>query len=475
MARAPDQDGAGPFAGSPNGRAEWSASSASSVSEAVAATCRLVARSVRRYKLLACTCFLAVAGLSLLALTLVPSRYRARATVLVQRPSVAVLLPNVPVGERQMTLARQVVLRHENLVELCRSTDFVERHERTLAPATRGMRRLAAWFGRREPDREKALQGAADAIAKRLDVWEDSTAGTVTMSFEWSNPGLAHDVVAAAVRSFLAAHEALDVDVLRESITALGRDEARLEQEVEQAARRVEERRRARLRALAAPARPPDLVVTEDEEVVRLEGELDRRRRSREELESLARRQVAELQGRLAQQLTVFGPQHPSVLATRRALDALERASPRIESLRAEERNLAAEIERRRADTGRRSTSAGGAEPSRLAFQRPDALVDVEASDRRVLLRELATVQERLEAARVELDTAQAAFKYRYVVVTPPEVPREPVRPRPLAVAFGGVIGGLAYALFACTLLESNRRTRRIRDQDASRPAGARP
>ena len=65
------------------------------------------------------------------------------------------------------------------------------------------------------------------------------------------------------------------------------------------------------------------------------------------------------------------------------------------------------------------------------------------------LLRQHANLLERIEAARVEMDTAQAAFKYRYSVVAPPLLPQKAVRPYELLAIVGGLLGGLAMAFFA--------------------------
>ncbi len=62
---------------------------------------------------------------------------------------------------------------------------------------------------------------------------------------------------------------------------------------------------------------------------------------------------------------------------------------------------------------------------------------------------------ERVNAAQLDLDSARAAFKYRYSVVWPAEVPRRPVSPNPLKI-FG--LGGflvLALALGAAVWRES--------------------
>ena len=54
----------------------------------------------------------------------------------------------------------------------------------------------------------------------------------------------------------------------------------------------------------------------------------------------------------------------------------------------------------------------------------------------------------------IELDTARAAFPYRYLVVEPPRVPERPVRPLEVPVTVAAVLYGLFLALFAATFSE---------------------
>jgi hypothetical protein len=51
--------------------------------------------------------------------------------------------------------------------------------------------------------------------------------------------------------------------------------------------------------------------------------------------------------------------------------------------------------------------------------------------------------------ARLELETARAAFKYRYSVITPPIYPQGPKRPYLLLRLLAGILGGTSLAIFA--------------------------
>jgi uncharacterized protein involved in exopolysaccharide biosynthesis len=60
----------------------------------------------------------------------------------------------------------------------------------------------------------------------------------------------------------------------------------------------------------------------------------------------------------------------------------------------------------------------------------------------------------RLDAARIELDTSRAAFKYRYSVVSPAQTPRNPVSPNVLLIMIAGLLGALFFAFFTGTALD---------------------
>jgi hypothetical protein len=60
-------------------------------------------------------------------------------------------------------------------------------------------------------------------------------------------------------------------------------------------------------------------------------------------------------------------------------------------------------------------------------------------------------MRDRIEAARIDLDIARAAFKYRYAVLAPPQVPRGPIKPRSPLVILAAAVAGLFLAAFATT------------------------
>ena len=54
----------------------------------------------------------------------------------------------------------------------------------------------------------------------------------------------------------------------------------------------------------------------------------------------------------------------------------------------------------------------------------------------------------RIDSARIELDTARAAFKYRYSIIRPAQVPKNAEKPNVPVSLVAGLVGGLILALF---------------------------
>jgi uncharacterized protein involved in exopolysaccharide biosynthesis len=62
-----------------------------------------------------------------------------------------------------------------------------------------------------------------------------------------------------------------------------------------------------------------------------------------------------------------------------------------------------------------------------------------------------------VEAAQIELDTARAAFKYRYNIIRPAQVPKRAEKPDVPLALLGGVLSGLLLALLVCLIKDSAR------------------
>jgi hypothetical protein len=166
---------------------------------------------------------------------------------------------------------------------------------------------------------------------------------------------------------------------------------------------------------------------------------------------------LTELRADLGQQLTVYAPQHPAVRSTRQSIEMLSAPSPQLEALRDENRDLAREVVRRGGVSGdpREAVALASELPPTIGvLDDDDPRVASERSQLRLAITQYVSVADRLDVARVELDTARADFEERYRAMATPKVPRRALRPDPLLVAVGAVVGGVVFAFFAAALVD---------------------
>ncbi|MGC3996235.1 MAG: hypothetical protein QM767_01345 [Anaeromyxobacter sp.] len=426
-----------------------------------------VLRSAKRHKLLFAGCVLAVVAAAAALAMVVPKQYQITASLLARRAPVMDVFSNPGVNRDWDAPARaagEVVMRRKNLVALCAKTNFVERHLASRSPMG-----LAREWVRNKVGRpltaEEILDGVVDGIEEKTWVTVGQE-GTVTIGFQWSNPQLAYDFVQAALESFLQARHEAEVSSVRETIAILEAHDARVQKEAVELAVRLEEKERALRprgggvrRALPDPAPAP--AAGADDELQRLEATLALKQRALVDFEESQRRRLADMHGRLAEQLNVYAPEHPLIEETRRTIEALQGPNPQLAALQAEVKALEAEA-RRRGVSRPAGTSASLLQS--LALSAPpdlsataDPRLEYDRNQLGALLRQHANLLDRIAAARVEIDTAEAAFKYRYSVISPPQMPKGPVKNLPVLLVAAGLVGGVLVGLFATTLTDIRR------------------
>jgi hypothetical protein len=149
-------------------------------------------------------------------------------------------------------------------------------------------------------------------------------------------------------------------------------------------------------------------------------------------------------------------------------ISALQKESPQVLQLKRDEEALVQEYKTRGgrdvvnlSDMGsspRPSVSSGADLDAALSSLMPgldeDPAMLVARDQLRMATARYQDLLMRIDAARIELDTARAAFKYRYSVVSPALTPRKPISPNVLLIILGGVLGAIGCAFFATTLMD---------------------
>lgn len=415
-----------------------------------------VARAPLRHRRLAIAAIVGATALGIAALVVVPKKWEVTATVLAQRSPLMGTLSN-PGMNRDWDVptraARELLIRRDNLIALCEQIHFVDRHLAARAPAVRMRDWVFAKARGRERTHAEILDGIVDTLESRL--WLAVGAeGIVTIGFMWTDRHIALDVVQAAVQSFMEGRYASEIKMVGETISILQGHDARIEKEIATTLAQLEEKQRA-LRIRSAPRLPEARAQgPQDEEMARLQSTLAARRRAAADLEEFRRQRQLDLQTQLTQQLAVYAPEHPLVVSTRSAIESMNRPSPQIDLLRKEIQELERDVRRRggRVDVAvaAAAVTIGGelANAARLRVEAEDPRLEYERRQLDLLLRQHSHLLERIDAARIEMDTAQAGFKYKYSIVTPPQLPRAPVKPYALLFIGGGLAGGIALALF---------------------------
>jgi uncharacterized protein involved in exopolysaccharide biosynthesis len=455
--------------------------------------------SLRRHKILAAvTFFLAFALISAVAV-LLPKTYHVQTKLLAQRNEVMSALSNpgraVPWDADAPTrAAAETVLKRDNLISLIRQTDLMNEWERSRIPILRLKDRLVS-FVRRPPTADEKLDQMIGLLETRMIVTAGPAGdGTVTIDLDWPNAEMAYRLVQAAQEAFIEARQVAERAAIGESIGILERYSATLHENINNTLAELQ-RTQAQSRPARGAARtvvPPGRIAPtvtallppvpnaagevpalganlDDPGLPRLKETLTLKRQEIANLEEQRQRQLAELQAQLTRLTTIYTPAHPMVLSVQQNIAALSRDSPQLAALKTQmddldsdyQKRVAAvaelqQVEQLKTEFASRAQNVGAqaaraqeaTAPQATPAEHANAPGSGEATDfasirLRLELNQLESVLERTDGARIELAVSDAAFKYRYSVIRPPQVPRDPIRPNLRMIVIAGFLGSL--------------------------------
>lgn len=360
--------------------------------------------------------------------------YRVETKVLAQRQQA---LPSAvrPIFEDMPTRsAWELVHRRDNLIAIIRQANLLPRTPAAPGPTEakeRGpLSRLAP--GHSAPAEGDAIDTLVMVLDKRLKVMVED--GTIAIQLDWGDPREGFEIVEAALQNFLEARHLQEVTAIDDVIAVLQGREAVLRKRLDDT---IAEARKRPLPTVRLPARPK----APSEELVRLQSAAESKQRAIQDVEEFRRRRLADLQTQLDQARNTFSEVHPTVVSLRQQISALERESPQVDALREEERKVRSQYAARAAREG---ISAAAPLPAPAVEAPSFSEEDERVRDARVQYEQASA---RLGAAQVERDAARAAFKFRYNVIWPPQVPSEPFSPNPVKIFGAGLIASLMLAL----------------------------
>jgi hypothetical protein len=373
------------------------------------------------------------------------------------------------------------VFAHDNLLALIKQTHLLERIERGRGVPARARDALVA-MALGPPKPEEQLEALVLLLEKRLHVTSD--AQTVVISIDWPDADAAYQVVETAQQNFLEARHVSEMTAISEALSILQVHAASAQGVVNAALdelERVREERRdgtSRRAPDAAEvpaqrAQPSERVevgaapAANEQELAQLKFLLHAKRRALQDLEEFRAKRLAELNVQLAEQRVQYAERHPTVVDTMQRIAVLAEPSPQLVQVREEVASLLEEYRRKGGvapdslvEPGRRVTSSGGRVAQQPAGRVPaidladDPLVEFARNALRVASANAEELEMRIDSARIEQDTARAAFKYRYSIVRPASLPTRAVAPKLEVLFVLTLCAALLFALLSGAALE---------------------
>jgi hypothetical protein len=315
-------------------------------------------------------------------------------------------------------------------------------------------------LGKAPPTDDEKFEALVTNIQNRMKVWVDAT--TVTVKLEWSEPEAARDIVDAAVHNFQEARFQSEVGVMPERLKILENGVAQAHKDLETAGLEL-----VRQQKLANPKERINLLIpvlpqgVKDEPIdPATKARLDNVRQQIAILQEAKLRREAELQQELIQKQRTLADGHPDIVALKQTIAATHVDPPQLAKLRQEERDIMADVSaKQKAAADARPTPApvvrpvAAPAPTEPPPQATKSLQDAQVQFEAVT-KKYSDLVAQLDAARIEMKTQEAAFKQRYKVTHPAEVPNGPKRPVGVIAILIGVMSTIAAVLAVAGLAD---------------------
>ena len=435
-------------------------------------------RPARFFALLAVA--LALAGA---IFVLYPRTYSTEVKILAQRNLVLPALgnPNRTVPREADNPTKNVadtIMKHDNLVLLIKQVNLMDRWESTRPPLLRLKDRVQRKLSPEttEEDRLRSIEGV---LEKRLTVTSDDQNNTITIVAEWSDAKMAFDIAQAVEKNFIDARYDAEISVIDDAIDILQQhakeektrfDQARIDFEsldtkMPKAASQPKPVTQER-----APQQTASASKEKDEAVdTTLLKALEDKRASIQQIEAQRSARVADLDKQLSDALVQYRPEHPTVVALKQKLAQAQADSPELLRLQSEERALIDKVAQSAppvahaialASSSRASArtiaALTGAPSSPLVIEE-DPAVTVARMKLQQSAQKYADLETRIDGAKIELDIAKTAHKYRYGIIRPAEVSKHAHKPNPAALA-GGLLLLVLVISFGGVVLDERKR-----------------
>lgn len=443
-------------------------------------------RAIETRRTIAAVVFVVAASLVVAVAILWPKTFHCEMKLMSQRSSVL----GDQVNANPLTEASDVIGRHENMVALVKQTDLIRNWELRRPALLKFKDRLLESM-RGKPTDEETEAALVNYAQSRI--FATVAENTLTIGADWPDSQMSADLVEGAHQVFMESRHAAEISTIQEKISILEGHAGKLRGEIDRVAEQLQHAREQRLveankavrdaregdapAAGAAPvaARPrPRAAAEPDEQVGILKEEIETKKRAMNDLEADRNRRLVEAQAKLSELRSKYTPAHPVIRELEQNIASLTPQSPRAAALQAEVQSLESAVKERAALARSESSGGGGGAVAAGPAVGPGAAADTEALSAQVTklldggtgidpaitaqlqstLAKYAALRDAIGTARIDLDTAQAAFNYRYKVIVPAEAPSKPSKPKVPLVIGGGLLAALLLALLIPVLVE---------------------
>jgi uncharacterized protein involved in exopolysaccharide biosynthesis len=424
-----------------------------------------VLHACRRRKGVVVSVALAFIAAGVLSVVLLPRKYYAETKLLADRNVVMPLLGNpsrrLPnEADTPTRLAAELIMNRDNLLGIVAATDLVkeaELHRPLLGRAKRWVKAIVLKPLTPEEELEELVWTLRTSM--HVNVGD----GTVTIGATWSDPNLAYRIVLSAQQSFLEERQTQEIALIAGSISILEKAAGEIATDISQTFDSLSQQRAA-LTPRDSRALTSSRITRPNIELLAAQSKLDATTRSIDDLEQFRNRRLGELQSTLAEQRNTYGTAHPQVENTQQMIRSLSTDSPQLLQLRRDEQQQRAEVARLGGAEALTSPIANSdqllaaAALRSLEGMRSDSIIQEKQqygrSKLRIALTSYQGLLERLEDARMELQTVRATFQFKYGVLIPAAVPKKSISIHPAIVLVGALMLGAFMAVFTAVALD---------------------
>ncbi len=440
-------------------------------------------RAVMARRLVSILVFVVGATLAIVVAAVWPRTYYSETKLFAQRTQAF----HDENGTVAMWGAGDLILRQENLDSIIQKTDLVRLWYERRAPLLRLKDAISDKL-RGKPDPKATAEMLRWELQKSLQV--DTQDTSLTLGINWPDAPTTAVILEAAQQNFLEARHHQEISQLADYIAILERHAAALRTDlttqakqmndfanaqIDAAKKKIESQTQQEAAARPAPAvvapraKAPSHTAENNDELTLLKQQLDQKKKDLQNLQDIRRNKVQELRAKLAELETTYTDAHPLVLETRANIEKFSKESQEEIAMRADVTELDAQIKATTSaalsaaaagGSGYAPQGGGGNENSSAAPPLPTEIMGLlqqrqDTGDPALRAQFLYSVgkytelRNQIGSARIQLDTAQAAFNDRYKIVAPPEVPSKPTKPK-VPVLLGA---GLALSLLLAIAL----------------------